>query len=409
MGRRAKREARNAAIASLPHLQQGLAQLQASNAAIPEKYFSSEARTGKVGTPQLVQNEKGEYIHIYPPGTTGDKPTIAPTGVIGKTPPQDTSEWRTHEKAGQEKGWTRDQILADWDRKQIERAGKKAEITLNMATGGGTSFPNWDEATKRQSFENFIINNQKPTFAWRDAKSRNTWEQEFNKYLIEKGKTAEGVGETRFYRGAQKKALDNNEVYRVAAERFVNVIDQNIELVKKLKKQYGVDYGRLVNSAINNINQGIPGSGDLMSLQQVLISLSNEVAKVESGSMGIAEVSVEQAKVWKKIHDYNLNESDLDKVLDTSKQLGEIRRRSLRETTDALRRELGEKEAKPGEVPKPPGTTNRPRAADFGGNPAGGVVATISKEEWVSRARPLNPGMDDGEIGAIYDKKYGGK
>ena len=36
MGRRAKREARNAAIASLPHLQQGLAQLQASNAAMPE-------------------------------------------------------------------------------------------------------------------------------------------------------------------------------------------------------------------------------------------------------------------------------------------------------------------------------------------------------------------------------------
>jgi uncharacterized protein (DUF433 family) len=346
---------------------------------LAKQYFANKGaldvaslKEPKQPTPQLVQNEKGEYVHIYPPGTTGGKPTIASTGVIGKTPPQDTSEWRTHEKAGQEKGWTRDQILADWDRKQIERAGKKAEITMNMATGGTSSFPNWDEATKRQSFENFIINNQKPTFAWRDAKSRNTWELEFNKYLIEKGKTAEGVGETRFYRGAQKKALDNNEVYRFAAERFVNVIDQNIELVKKLKKNYGMNYGKLVNTAANNIIQGVPGSGDLMSLQQVLISLSNEVAKVESGSMGIAEVSVEQAKVWKKIHDYNLNESDLDKVLDTSKQLGEIRRRSLRETTDALRRELGEKEAKPGEVPKPPGTTNRPRAADFGGNPERG-------------------------------------
>jgi hypothetical protein len=32
----------------------------------------------------LVQNEKGEYVHIYPPGTTGGKPTIASTGVIGK-------------------------------------------------------------------------------------------------------------------------------------------------------------------------------------------------------------------------------------------------------------------------------------------------------------------------------------
>jgi hypothetical protein len=339
------------------------------------------------------------------------KRKIVDTKVTELKPPQDTSEWRTHENAGQEKGWTRDQILEDWDRKQIERTGKKAEITMNMATGGTTSFPNWDEATKKQSFENFIINNQKPTFAWRDAKSRNTWEQEFNKYLIEKGKTAESVGETRFYRGAQKKALDNNEVYRVAAERFVNVIDQNVELVKTLKKNYGMNYGKLVNTAANNIIQGIPGSGDLMSLQQVLISLSNEVAKVESGSMGVAEVSVEQARIWKKIHDFNLNESDLDKVLDTSKQLGEIRRRSLRETTDALRKELGEKEIKPGETPKPSEGTKKPRAADFGGNPEGGGAAKISKEEWVSRARKdeRNNQNSDAELAAEYDKKYGGK
>jgi hypothetical protein len=398
------------ATRAVPELTQGLERTMAANQAVPERYFSSEARGT---TPHLIESGGQYQILNVPKRMPTGKSTspafgITPTGLPTPAKPQDTSEWRTHEMAGKEKGWTRDQILADWDRKQIERTGKKAEITMNMATGGVSSFPNWDEATKRQSFENFIINNQKPTFAWRDAKSRNTWEQEFNKYLIEKGKTAESVGETRFYRGAQKKALDNNEVYRVAAERFVNVIDQNAELVKKLKKQYGVNYGRLFNAAINNINQGVPGSGDLMALQQALTSLSNEVAKVESGSMGIAEVSVEQAKLWKKIHDYNLNESDLDKVLDTSKTLGAIRRKSLRETTDALRKELGEKEAKPGETQKTSEGANRPRAADFGGNPEGGVP-TVMTEQAAREALSAKGVMGEEQDNWISQYKKAGK
>ena len=377
------------ATRAVPELTKGLEQTMALNQATPEKYFSSEAR-GTATTPHVVQSG-GQYqiLNVPKKTPTGESDSvplkITPTGLPVPSAPEDASEWRTHVKAGQEKGWTTEQILADWDRKQIDRAGKKAEVTFNAQVGGQNAFPMWDEATKKQSFENFIINNQKPTFAWRDAKSRNAWEEEFNKYLLEKGKTAESVGEVRFYRGAQKKALDNNEVYRVAAERFVNVIDQNAELVKKLKKQYGVNYGRLFNAAINNINQGVPGSGDLMALQQALTSLSNEVAKVESGSMGVAEVSVEQAKIWKRIHDYNLNEKDLDTVLDTSKKLGEIRRRSLRETTESLRKELGEKEVKPGEAPKPSGGTNRPRAADFAGKPEGGEATTNVMTEQAAR------------------------
>jgi hypothetical protein len=87
-----------------PELTQGLEKMMALNQAIPEKYFSSETRAGKMGTPQLVQNEKGEYVHIYPPGTTGGKPTIAPTGVIGKgAAERSPTEWGLIAEAG-EKG-----------------------------------------------------------------------------------------------------------------------------------------------------------------------------------------------------------------------------------------------------------------------------------------------------------------
>jgi hypothetical protein len=61
MGRRAKREARNAAIAGLPHLQQGLAQLQASNAAMPEK-VGAPPGMGKTST---LQTDEDKYSMTF--------------------------------------------------------------------------------------------------------------------------------------------------------------------------------------------------------------------------------------------------------------------------------------------------------------------------------------------------------
>ena len=43
------------------------------------------------------------------------------------------------------------------------------------------------------------------------------------------------------------------------------------------------------------------GAGEWNALQLAITSLSNEIAKVESGSLGIAEVSPEQARVMRRI------------------------------------------------------------------------------------------------------------
>jgi hypothetical protein len=85
MNRKAARVIRAEATKVVPELTQGLEKMMALNQAIPEKYFSSETRAGKTGAPQLVQNASGGYDLIYPSGTPGEKPAVSPTGVIGKT------------------------------------------------------------------------------------------------------------------------------------------------------------------------------------------------------------------------------------------------------------------------------------------------------------------------------------
>ncbi len=236
------------------------------------------------------------------------------------------------------------------EQRGIRMTGGKAKATTEAQTGPN-SFQNWDAATKSQSFENFIVNNQKPTFAWRDANSKAAWEKEYNQYLIDKGKTAEGVGETRIYREAQKSALRKNEEYFGATSRFVKNIDDLSNQFMVLRKQYGVNFGKLFNTAVNNMRQGIPGSGELANLQQYLSSISLEVAKVESGELGIQAATESQQKLWAKIHNLDFNEEDIEKVLEASKFLGATRIKNIREVGDQFRRSLGEKEVKPGAPP----------------------------------------------------------
>jgi hypothetical protein len=101
---------------------------------------------------------------------------------------------------------------------------------------------------------------------------------------------------------------------------FTSRIDANTKVVENLATKYGNSDARLLNIPINKLKQYM-GSGEYASLQLALRSLSNEIAKVESGSLGIAEVSVQQSEAMNKIHDPNLSIADMIKVLETGKLL----------------------------------------------------------------------------------------
>lgn len=154
----------------------------------------------------------------------------------------------------------------------------------------------------------------------------------------------DNMGLARATKAAVGKAIGQHENFRRAVENYIGVIDQNVKTIRDYRQKYGTNYGKAINYVANRVRSGAPatGAGDLAALQLALVSLSNEVAKVESGSLGIAEVSQQQASLMHSLHSMNLDASDLDKVLAMSVQLGRNRKRAMDEEAKVLRVRYGE-------------------------------------------------------------------
>lgn len=310
--------------------------------------YSDGTTTIKIGADGATTNLDGT------PYTGTDFSKFKKVGASGAEPKSEfdvmVHNFRTdfQQKNGRQPSPAEENAWIKTNKLDLARAGStgRAEGTAQVAAEQPGSYSKWTDDEKAQSYENFIINNQRPRFSPRDPASMGAWERGYNSYILKQGATAEDIGEKRKYREAQGVALKDNEKYTVATERFVKVIDKNIDLVKKLKAKHGGDLAKVYDRAITGLVQGVMGDGDVLALQQALLSLSNEVGKVESGSMGIAEVSASQAEKWAKIHDWSLPYSELDKVLNTSKELGRLRLESLNEVSNKYRRSLKTKEGK---------------------------------------------------------------
>jgi uncharacterized protein YdcH (DUF465 family) len=114
-----------------------------------------------------------------------------------------------------------------------------------------------------------------------------------------------------------------------------------LDLAKKINNKDS----RMANVPINKLKSML-GSGDLQALDLALTSLSNEIAKVESGSIGIAGVSIDQAKIMARIHDRDLSLNDLKKVIDTGKLLGKTSIDSLKKQRKDLKGEISGQDSK---------------------------------------------------------------
>lgn len=115
---------------------------------------------------------------------------------------------------------------------------------------------------------------------------------------------------------ADKSALrDLSKRYELISI-FANRIDANVPIVRDASKLIKNTDVRLYNQAINSSKAYLVGSGQWSALQTALLSLSNEVQRIESNSLGIGGQGQEERKVWAKIHDPNLSFKDLDILLD---------------------------------------------------------------------------------------------
>lgn len=146
-------------------------------------------------------------------------------------------------------------------------------------------------------------------------------------------------GVQRFGEGAilqaDKSALSDLTKRQELIGTFVNRIDLTSNVVEQTAKTLANTDSKLLNVPMNRWKAFI-GAGEWNAFNLALTSLSNEISKVESGSVGIAGASTDQMKVMAKIHDPNLSMTDLQKVIDVGRLLG----KTSMDAVDKQRKEL---------------------------------------------------------------------
>jgi hypothetical protein len=130
---------------------------------------------------------------------------------------------------------------------------------------------------------------------------------------------------------------------------FVNRIDATSDVVMKYAQKVGNTDSRLLNIPRNRL-AAMAGSGTWRAYELTLVSLSQEIAKVESGSIGIAGVAETQSAIMRAIHDPNLSINQLKEVIDAGKMLGKTSMDSIRKQRKGLKADIA---GKPSEKTEP--------------------------------------------------------
>ena len=360
------------------------------------------------GADVLDPNDPTKVLHHTEDRPLADKFPPRPGGNLEKGGWKfntETNQWESYAGTGvkDEKSLTEEQLVRGSLREKLGREPTFTEIAdeiqkrkLALSEGRqklieGEAFSKWPPEAKAFWFENVAAGNPPPRFAWGDKKSYDDFGKEFAVWQKSRGVTGGALAAERADLSSLTAALRRNTQMENTINAFVTRIDYNITTINKLQRQYGKnEFGRMLNLVQNHIRQGTSGSGDLASLQLALISTSNEIAKVESGSLGIAEVSANQADTMKRIHDWNLNAADLDKVLKTSKELGNNSIQAMRDSTRKIKADItalgtqGQKPPTPFISPRPRFKT--PTATKPG--PGGTTYYNYGGKDWFDSPEP---------------------
>ena len=138
-------------------------------------------------------------------------------------------------------------------------------------------------------------------------------------------------------RATAKLALGELQKRDALVTLFVDRIKIQVESIKKLKAKTGEQYPYLAEKALLNYKSGVEGSGDVRALQMALESTAAEVAKVETNTLGVAELSVEASKQWRQHFERALTAADLDSVLDTAVLLGDNATKAIAQSKERVR------------------------------------------------------------------------
>ena len=223
-----------------------------------------------------------------------------------------------------------------------EKAGQGTSVTVKMpdGTGGTDSFKEYTPQMKEQAFKDRNLGTYKYPTGMKSMAEKQAFDRQYYKWRVDGKISATDVTTERATVASNKSALQDLTKREALIGTFTNRIEATSKVVVDAFNKLGNTDSRLRNIPINKLKQYM-GSGELRALNLAVTSLSNEVAKVESGSLGIAEVSEGQAQTMRKIHDFDtLSLNDVMKVIDMGKELGKTSMGSIKLQRQDLVKEM---------------------------------------------------------------------
>ena len=126
---------------------------------------------------------------------------------------------------------------------------------------------------------------------------------------------------------------------------FVQNMDAQIDRVGQLTEDLKTFDTRLLNVPLRTLRSKIVGSPLQQKYDLYLAEIEREIAKLSQGATAsIAAMSVEEVKVWDRIHDKNLSVKDMLEVLKETRHAADLRMQSVEDELQRTRTRMRTRE-----------------------------------------------------------------
>ena len=223
---------------------------------------------------------------------------------------------------------TDEQIVHGALKEKLKREPTKQELLKAVeehkkstsAFGSTVPFADWSKDEKEFWYESKQKTGEGPRFGFGDKISYNQFNKGYANYLKGKGISPTGAATEKETFKADAASIKNQTKVRDMMGSFTKNLDFQVSrLTDRIDKISRTDV-RILNLPIREAMMRIKGSANESILSMYLTDISNDIAKLSTGSSAsVAELSQSAQERWSKIHDPNLSIKDILSLISETK------------------------------------------------------------------------------------------
>jgi len=218
------------------------------------------------------------------------------------------------------------------------RLKKEASVTGSTVT---EPFSSWAQEDKDWWFQTRRDTGDSPRFGFGDKKSYSQFNREYAQWARSKDISGAEAGMGRESFKALGASLKNQQKVKGMMSSFVRNMDFQVDKLKKYVPELERTDARLLNVPLRQAKMMIKGSAEESILSMYLTDISNDAAKLSTGSSAsIAELSQSAQDRWNKIHDPNLSIKDLLTLVQETQDAAHGRLRSAEEEITSTQQQM---------------------------------------------------------------------